>query len=50
MPSNDFYIIHPASVDFLLDRIYTKRPPRSSYVTLFLNDVSVPACFPLDNT
>ena len=31
---NDCYIINPASMDFLLDRIYIKRP-HSSYITLF---------------
>ena len=29
---NDFYIINPASMDFLLDWIYIKRP-RSLYIT-----------------
>ena len=29
----DFYIIDPASMDFLLDRIYIKRP-RSLYIIL----------------
>ena len=29
-----FYITNPASMDFLLDQIYVKRP-RSSYITLF---------------
>ena len=46
---NDFYIINPASTDFLLDWIYTKRP-RSSYITPFLKNIFVLACFPLDNT
>ena len=45
---SDFYIIKPASMDFLLDWIYIKRP-RSSYTTLFLKNIVVPACFPLDN-
>ena len=31
---NDFYIMNPASMDFLLDWIYIKRT-RSSYKTLF---------------
>ena len=35
---NVFYIINPASMDFLLDRIYIKRP-RSSYITLFLKNI-----------
>ena len=30
----DFYIINPASMDFVLDWIYLKRP-RSPYITLF---------------
>ena len=46
---NDFYIINPASMDFLLDWIYIKRP-RSSYITPFLKNIFIPACFPLDNT
>ena len=32
---NDFYIINPASMDFLLDWIYIKKL-RSSYITPFL--------------
>ena len=31
---NDFYFINSASMNFLLDQIYIKRP-RSSYITLF---------------
>ena len=31
---NDFYIINPASMGYLLDPIYIKRP-LSSYITLF---------------
>ena len=46
---NDFYIIKPASMDFLLDWIYVKRS-RSSYMTSFFKNIFVPACFPLDNT
>ena len=46
---NDFYIINPASIDFLFDRIYIKRP-RSSYITLFKKISFFPAWFPLDNT
>ena len=46
---NDFYIINPASMDFLLDWIYVKRP-RSSYMTPFFKNIFVPACFLLDNT
>ena len=44
----DFYIIDPASMDFLLDRIHVKRP-RSSCIPLFLKNIFVPACFSLDN-
>ena len=46
---NDFYVINPTSMDFLLDRIYIKRP-RSSYITLFEKNVFTPACFSLINT
>ena len=46
--NNDFYTTNPTSMDFLLDSIYMKRP-RSSYITLFLKNIFVPACFPLDN-
>ena len=46
---NDFYIINLSSIGFLLDRIYIKRP-LISYKTLFLKNIFVPACFPLDNT
>ena len=46
---NDFLIINPAFMDFLLDWIYIKRP-RSSYITPFLKNIFAPACFPLDNT
>ena len=45
---NDFCINNPASMDFLLDRIYVKRP-RCSYITLFLKNIFVPACFPLNS-
>ena len=45
----DFYIINPLFMDFLYDYIYIKRP-RSSYITLFLKNIFIPACFPLDNT
>ena len=45
---NDFCINNPASLDFLLDRIYIKRP-RCSYITLFLKNIFVPACFPLNS-
>ena len=44
----DFYIINPASMDFLLDWIYIKRP-RSSYITVLMKNIFAPACFPLDN-
>ena len=44
---NDFYIINPDSMDFLLGRTYIKRR-RSSHIILFQN-IFVPACFPLDN-
>ena len=37
---NDFYIINPECMDFLLDWIYVKRP-RSSCITLFLKKVSL---------
>ena len=46
---NDFYIINPTSMGFLLDRIYIKRP-RSLYITLFLKKIFISACFLLDNT
>ena len=46
--TNDFYIINPTSMDFLLGCIYIKRL-LSSYTTLFLKNIFVPACFPLDN-
>ena len=46
---NDFYIINPASMDVLLGWICTKRP-RSLYITPFLKNIFVPACFPLGNT
>ena len=47
---NDFYIINPASIDFLLDRILVKGP-RSSYVTLFfLKKIFVAVSVPPDNT
>ena len=46
---NDFYIINPASMCFLLDQIYVKRPC-SSYITLFLKNIYFPACFLLNNT
>ena len=46
---SDFYIINPASMDFLLDWIYMKRP-RSSYITPFLKNIFVSVCFPLNNT
>ena len=46
--TNDFYIINPTSMDFLLGCIYIKRL-LSSYITLFLKNIFVPACFPLDN-
>ena len=46
---NDFYSINPASVDFLLDWIYIKRP-RTSYTTPFLKNAFFSACFPLNNT
>ena len=45
---NDFYIINPASMYFLLDRIYTKRL-RGSYIILFWKNIFVPASFLLDN-
>ena len=38
----DFYIISPSSKDFLLNRVYIKRP-RSPYKTLFLKNIFVPA-------
>ena len=44
---NNFHIINPASMDFLLDWIYIKRT-RSSYVTTFLKNIFVPVCFQLD--
>ena len=34
------HIINPVSIDFLLDRIYIKRP-RSSYINLFLKNIFV---------
>ena len=46
---NDFYIMNPVSMDFPLDWIYINRP-RSSYITPFLKNTFLPACFPLDNT
>ena len=45
---SDFYFINPAFMDILLDEIYIKRACRS-YITL-LENIFVPACFPLDNT
>ena len=44
-PINDFYIIKPASMDFLLDQIYIKLP--NNY--FFLKKI-VLVCFALDNT
>ena len=46
---NDFYIINPESMNFLLDWIYIKSP-RSSNITPFSKNIFVPACLPLDNT
>ena len=46
---NDFYVINPVSMDFLLDWIYIERP-RSSYITRFLKNIFALACLPLDNT
>ena len=46
---NDFYITNPVSMDFLLDWIYIKGTC-SSYITPFLKNIFVPACFPLVNT
>ena len=42
---NDFYFINSASMNFLLDQIYIKRPCNSFFKIFF-----VQACFPLDNT
>ena len=44
-PINDFYIIKPASIDFLLEQIYIKLPNNS-----FLKEKKVLVCFALDNT
>ena len=44
-PINDFYIIKPASIDFLLEQIYIKLPNNS----FFLKKI-VLVCFALDNT
>ena len=45
---NDFYVIIPSPMDFLLDWIYIKRPRN---ITPSLKKKSfVPACFTLDNT
>ena len=44
-PINDFYIIKPASMDFLSDQIYIKLPNNS-----FFKKKKVLACFALDNT
>ena len=38
---NDFYIINPASVEFLLDWIYIKMP-HSSYISPFLKNLFAP--------
>ena len=46
---NDFYVINPVSMDFILDWIYIERP-RSSYITPFLKNIFALACLPLDNT
>ena len=43
-PINDFYIIKPTSMDFLLDQIYIKLPNH------FFKKKIVLVCFPLDNT
>ena len=43
-PINDFYIIKPVSIDFLLDQIYIKLPNN------FKKKKNVLACFALDNT
>ena len=43
-PINDFYIIKPTSMDFLLDQIYIKLPNNS------LKKKIVLVCFALDNT
>ena len=44
---NDFYIISPSPMDFLLDWIYIKRPRN---ITPLKKKSFVPACFTLDNT
>ena len=44
-PINDFYIIKPTSMDFLLDQIYIKLPNNS----FFLKKI-VLVCFALNNT
>ena len=46
---SDLYIINPVSMDFLLDKIYVKRPP-NSYITLFLKNIYLLQPVLLDNT